>query len=205
MEKEIVFLPGAGGDPDFWKPLGRLLPAEWKKTYIGWPGLGHQKKNPDIRNVSDFMAMVLHQIQNPPVDLIAQSMGGNIGIQLLQKYPEMFGRVVFTATGGGLCLSEFGGEDWRPAYLRAFPDADLSLLGGCVLSLADISAVDHSVLVFCADQDPICPEAAGKQLVKLLAKGRLKTVRGSDHGFAAATPHEIVKDVISHLGGICDL
>ena len=33
---KVLFLPGAGASPDFWKPAGALLPADWQKEYFGW-------------------------------------------------------------------------------------------------------------------------------------------------------------------------
>jgi hypothetical protein len=29
---EIFFLPGTGASPEFWKPAGERLPADWPKT-----------------------------------------------------------------------------------------------------------------------------------------------------------------------------
>jgi len=40
MEK-IVFLPGASGKIDFWKPLIQFLPENYRKQIIGYPGLLH--------------------------------------------------------------------------------------------------------------------------------------------------------------------
>jgi len=34
---KILFLPGSGASPDFWKPAGEKLPAAWSKHYFGWP------------------------------------------------------------------------------------------------------------------------------------------------------------------------
>ena len=39
MEK-IVFLPGASGNIDFWKPLIEFLPKKYEKQIIGYPGFG---------------------------------------------------------------------------------------------------------------------------------------------------------------------
>ena len=37
MEK-IVFLPGASGNIDFWKPLIEFLPKKYEKQIIGYRG-----------------------------------------------------------------------------------------------------------------------------------------------------------------------
>ena len=42
---KVLFLPGAGGSPDFWKPVGSRLPEEYLPSLIGgrqgsaWPDL----------------------------------------------------------------------------------------------------------------------------------------------------------------------
>jgi len=36
--RKILFLPGAGGSPAFWRPVADRLPAGWTKVHFGWPG-----------------------------------------------------------------------------------------------------------------------------------------------------------------------
>ena len=55
----ILFLPGAGGSPDFWKPVSALLPADWSKEYFGWPGLGHQPHDPSIKSIDDLKGLTV--------------------------------------------------------------------------------------------------------------------------------------------------
>jgi surfactin synthase thioesterase subunit len=55
---EILFLPGAGGSPEFWKPVAKLLPGEWDKVFFGWPGLGDQPHDPTINSIDDLVRLV---------------------------------------------------------------------------------------------------------------------------------------------------
>jgi len=32
---KVLFMPGVGGDPQFWKPVADRLPTEWQKTLLG--------------------------------------------------------------------------------------------------------------------------------------------------------------------------
>ena len=82
----VIFLPGGGGAPDFWHPLGVLLPSHWKKTYMSWPGLGKQPCDETIQCFDDLVALTEREIQGPTV-LIAQSLGVVVGIRLALKHP----------------------------------------------------------------------------------------------------------------------
>ena len=55
----ILFLPGSGASPDFWKPVGSRLPADRPKEYFGWPGLGRQPHDPAVKGLDDLIAMVV--------------------------------------------------------------------------------------------------------------------------------------------------
>ena len=44
--RKILFLPGAGGSPEFWQPVAKLLPDQRDKVFFGWPGLGDQPHDP---------------------------------------------------------------------------------------------------------------------------------------------------------------
>ena len=112
--RRLLFLPGAGADPDFWRPLGSRLPGEWHKTYFGWPGLGHQPPSPAIRGFDDLVAMVVAELSEKPVDLLAQSMGGAIALRVALDHPQRVRRLVLAVTAGGLDVAALGGADWRP-------------------------------------------------------------------------------------------
>ena len=104
---KILFLPGAGASPDFWKPVGALLPADWSKEYFGWPGLGDQPHDPAISGMDDLVRMVAARMDGP-VDLVAQSMGGVIAARLAIEQPQNVRRLVLTVTSGGVDMAGFG-------------------------------------------------------------------------------------------------
>src|SRR5476649_724560 len=120
--RKVLFLPGAGGSPDFWKPVGSRLPAEWSKHYFGWPGLGRQPHDPAIKGIDDLVRLVAAEM-NGPVDLVAQSMGGAIAARLALAQPALVRRLVLTVTSAGVNMASLGAADWRPDYRKSFPDA----------------------------------------------------------------------------------
>ena len=101
---KVLFLPGAGGSPDFWKPVGSLLPADWLKHYFGWPGLGHQPHDPAIGNLDDLVQLAVREIDGP-VDLVAQSMGGVIAARIALEWPSLVRRLVLCVTSGGVDMA----------------------------------------------------------------------------------------------------
>ena len=119
---KILFLPGAGASPDFWKPVGALLPADWPKEYFGWPGLGDQPHDSAIKGMDDLVRMVVARMDGP-VDLVAQSMGGVIASRLAIERPHNVRRLVLTVTSGGVDMAGLGASDWREDYRKSFPRA----------------------------------------------------------------------------------
>jgi pimeloyl-ACP methyl ester carboxylesterase len=96
----IIFLPGAGGAAEFWHPLGELLPPEWEKSYLAWPGLGNQPHDPMVNSFDDLFVLAARNIRGPSV-IVAQSMGGVIGVRLALAYPENVTHLILVATSGG--------------------------------------------------------------------------------------------------------
>ncbi|HEV3494643.1 MAG TPA: alpha/beta hydrolase, partial [Reyranella sp.] len=118
----ILFLPGAGASPDFWKPVGDRLPEAWPKEYFGWPGLGDQPHDPAIKGIDDLLRLVSSRMDEP-VDLVAQSMGGVLAARLALEQPDRVRRLVLTVTSGGVNMAGLGAADWRADYRRSFPNA----------------------------------------------------------------------------------
>ena len=108
----MLFLPGASGAGDFWQTLADLLPADWQKVLVDFPGLGDVPADPRVQSFDDLLTLVLEHIHDP-VDLVAQSMGGALAIAAALARPEAVRSLVLTATSGGVDLSGFDVEDWR--------------------------------------------------------------------------------------------
>lgn len=195
----ILFLPGVGADPGFWHPAGNLLPDGWQKTYLGWPGLANQPPDPAVNSYDDLIALVERALGDGPADLVAQSMGGVIAMQVVLRNPGRIRRIVLTATSGGVDMGALGATDWRPAYRAAHPHvADWAF--GWRPDITDrIGQITQPVLLLWSDADPISPFGVGARLQSLLPNARLHIVPGGDHAFARDRAAEIAPLIQAHL------
>lgn len=196
---KILFLPGAGGSADFWKPVGARLPADWPKHYFGWPGLGHQPHDPTIASLDDLVQLVVREM-DAPVDLVAQSMGGVIAAHVALQRPSLVRRLVLCVTSGGVDMSGLGAGDWRPDYRKSFPNAaDWITATRASLPLPVEKIVAPTLLIW-GDSDPISPVAVGRHLEVRLPDARLEVVAGGNHDLAAVHPEPVAALIARHLG-----
>ncbi len=196
----ILFLPGVGADPAFWRPVGDRLPAGWDKTYPGWPGLGHQPSDPAVRSVEDLIAYAAERLGEGATDVVGQSMGGLVALQLALRYPGRVRRLVLAVTSGGIDMSGLGAADWRPDYQREFPAAAPWIQDWRPDYTPDLSRVTQPALLLWGDADPISPPAAGERLRSLLPSAELRIIQGGEHGLAVSHASEVASLIQAHLG-----
>ena len=195
---KILFLPGAGASPDFWKPVGSRLPADWPKHYFGWPGLGHQPHDPAITGVDDLVRLVTAKMDEP-VDLVAQSMGGVIAARIALAQPMLVRRLVLCVTSGGVDMAGLGAADWRPDYRKSFPNAAAWITAGKASPPLPVQNIKAPTLLIWGDADPISPEAVGRHLEARIPNARLEVVAGGDHDVAATHPDQVAMLIARHL------
>ncbi len=196
---KVLFLPGAGGSPDFWKPVGERLPADWPKHYFGWPGLGHQPHDPVIRSLDDLVQLAVKKIDEP-VDLVAQSMGGVIATRIALERPSLVRRLVLCVTSGGVDMTGHGAADWRPDYRKSFPNAADWITAARASPALPVEHIKAPTLLIWGDADPISPVAVGRHLEARLANSRLEIVPGGDHGLAGTHADLVASLIAHHLG-----
>jgi pimeloyl-ACP methyl ester carboxylesterase len=196
--RRIFFLPGTGASPDFWKPVGHRLPAQWSKHYFGWPGLGNQPADPAIDSYDALVRLVEAGLDGP-VDLVAQSMGGLIAARVALAHPRLVRRLVLTATSGGVDMSEFGVSDWRPDYRKAYPDAATWVTAPGAATHLPVENIRCPTLLLWGSADAISPLGVGRHLQRRLPDARLEIVDGGDHWFANSRPDEIAPLIAAHL------
>ena len=195
---KILFLPGAGGSPEFWKPVADRLPAAWDKVLFGWPGLGDQPHDPSIGSVDDLVAMVEARIDGP-VDLVAQSMGGIVASLVALKQPEAVRRLVLTVTSAGVDMTRFGASDWRPDYRASFPNAAGWITGPRAAMALLVERIAVPTLLIWGDADAVSPLAVGRHLEERLPDARLHVVAGGDHALASNQAGLVAPLIEAHL------
>jgi len=197
--RRLLFLPGAGADPGFWRPLGERLPAAWDKHYFGWPGLGDQPPDPAVNGVADLVAMVEAELWPGPVDLIAQSMGGVVALCAVLRNPGQVRRLVLTATSGGVDVADLARFDWRANYRREYPNAAAWITEERIDLTAQIATIACPMQLLWGDLDPIGPVAVGERLLALAQDARLHVVAGGEHDLAVTHAGELAPLVAAHL------
>jgi pimeloyl-ACP methyl ester carboxylesterase len=196
---KILFLPGAGASPGFWKPVGDRLPADRPKTYFGWPGLGDQPHDPSVTGIDDLIAMVETHMTEP-VDLVAQSMGGVIAARLALVHPQRVRRLVLTVTSGGVDMTALGASEWRAGYRKSYPNAAAWITEAGASPPLPVERIAAPTLLLWGDADPISPVAVGEHLAGRLPDARLHVVRGGDHDVAQTHADEVAPLIAAFLG-----
>jgi pimeloyl-ACP methyl ester carboxylesterase len=194
----ILFLPGAGASPDFWKPVGDRLPEAWPKEYFGWPGLGDQPHDPAIKSIDDLVRLVGARMDEP-VDLVAQSMGGVIATRLALERPSRVRRLVLTVTSGGVNMTQLGAADWRADYRRSFPRAAGWITEASPSSDLPVERIAALTLLIWGDSDAISPVSVGRHLEQRIPDARLHVVPGGDHDLAKTHAELVAPLIARHL------
>lgn len=186
----LLFLPGAGGAAEFWHPLGALLPSQYDKTYLNWPGLGHEAYQPGFDSLDALTAHAAAHLRSNTV-VVAQSMGGIFALRLALLYPQSVTKLVLTAASGGIDVTRFGAGDWRPAYRAEYPQAAAWITEARADHTAEIGSIAQPALLLWGDADPVSPVAVGRHLAGLLPKAELHVIAGGTHSFAQEQAAEI--------------
>jgi pimeloyl-ACP methyl ester carboxylesterase len=199
IQPTILFLPGVGADPAFWRPAGDRLPDTWPKTYIGWPGLGHQPHDPSVQSFEELITYAERHMGEGPVDIVAQSMGGAVALQLALRHPAKVRRLVLTVTAGGLDVAALGAYDWRPDYAVEYPNAAPWILNARPDYTPDLARVTQPALLLWGDADPISPVAVGQCLQSLLQDADLHVIDGGHHDLAVVHAADVAPLIQAHL------
>jgi pimeloyl-ACP methyl ester carboxylesterase len=197
-EQAFLFLPGMTGDGAFWKAVGDLLPRQWQKQYLNWPGLGRQPASPDIDGFSDLLNLAQAALTRPSV-IVAQSMGGIIAVQLALKHPALVTHLVLVATSGGLDVSTFSAVDWRKEFVDDFPDTLPWVLNEKPDLTSQFADLALPTLLIWGDADPLSPVAIGRHLAAIIPQAELVVVPGGGHSMGKDLAHQIAPLICRHV------
>lgn len=195
----LMFLPGASGNTAFWRPVAERLTHPGERLHIGWPGFGSTPPDPAVNGMEDLVARVIAAMDRPTA-LIAQSMGGVIAMRAVLEKPAQVTHLVLTATSGGLDLSGFDVEDWRPALQAEQPALPPWFAEDRQDLSAQLGRITVPVLLLWGDADPISPVAVGERLAALLPNARLHVLAGGEHDLAHVHAAQAAPLIDAHLG-----
>jgi len=200
----LFFLPGAGADPSFWRPVGDRLPSRWPKAYFGWPGLGHQPPAPGVNGLDDLVSLVETDLGDGPVDLLAQSMGGLIAMMLALRHPAKIRRMVLSVTSAGAPMTRLGAANWQETYHHNYPNAAPWVRNVRADLSTELRRVTQPVLLLWGDTDPISPVSVGEYLLRLLPNAHLHVVRGANNDVVHDRAGEVAPLIQRHLEIMAD-
>ena len=194
----LIFLPGASGNTEFWKPISDRLRHPGRRRFLAWPGFSGVPVDPDVRGIDDLVTRVADSI-GEPVDLLAQSMGGVIAIRAALRKPNLVRHLVLAATSGGLDVAAMGGADWRPEFLMEYPNVPRWFVDQREDLTDQLATLTMPVLLLWGDADPISPVSVGRQLGELLPHAELVVVGGGTHTFIWDRAKDVVPHIERHL------
>lgn len=190
---QFLFLPGITGDGNFWRPVSERLRGSGARSFVSYPGLGAQPASPSVNSAADLLTLAETQLLalDGAVVVVAQSMGGILGVQLAHRHPERISRLVLVATSGGFDVQRHGAVDWRDDFVKRFPETPRWALGPGPDLTSSLKGLRMPVLLIWGDRDEISPSAAGEHLASLIQQATMHVVPEGDHGLARQFPDHV--------------
>jgi len=198
--ESLIFLPGASGNREFWKPVSAGLRHPSARRFMTWPGFGGAPPEPGVGGIDDLVARVTREITGP-VALLAQSMGGVVAVRAALEKPHLVRRLVLSVTSGGVDVASLGAADWRPTFVKNNPGLPSWFVDERHDLTARIREITIPVLLLWGDADPISPVAVGRRLAELFPNSRLVVFAGGTHDLVLERADEVVHHVERHLAG----
>lgn len=198
IPETLMFLPGASGNVDLWRPLSDRLEHSGQRRFFGWPGFGPTPPDASIRGLDDLVRLVVKEITQP-VTLFAQSMGGVIAVRAALEVPSLVKRLVLSVTSGGVDVAALGGVNWRPTFRRDNPSLPRWFEDDWTDLSDRLPEITAPVLLLWGGCDAISPVAVGRHLAKLFRNSELIVVEDGDHDLASSRADVILPHVLRHL------
>ena len=195
---QLLFLPGASGNTQFWHPVAQKLATRAQKFHVGWPGFGDTPSIPGVNSMDDLVVRVLDDIDQPTA-LVAQSMGGIVAVRVALERPELITHLTLTVTSGGVDMSALGAHDWRPDFAAANPTLPSWFLDDQTDLRLRLAELRMPVLLLWGDSDPISPVRVGQRLAQLLPRAELHVFPGADHDLGFTHAAEVARLIEGHL------
>jgi poly(3-hydroxyoctanoate) depolymerase len=198
LAEKLIFLPGASGNINFWKPVSDGLHHSGQREFFAWPGFVGVPLEPDVNSINDLVKRVSASISGP-VDLLAQSMGGVIAIRVALEKSALVKHMVLSVTSGGLDVAALGATDWRPTFRKLNPNVPDWFLDEREDLTNKLGELQVPVLLLWGDGDPISPVAVGRRLAELLPRAELTVIKNGTHDLVSERATEVIPYIEKHL------
>ena len=198
MPPKLLFLPGASGNTAFWHPVAELIGHHSEMVFLGWPGIGTTPPEQGVTDIQDFVAKAVASIDQPTA-LIAQSMGGVVGILAALQRPQFVTHLVLAALSGGIDTRGLGAQDWRPPKDEMTTDVQYAFARYSENLETRLQELRMRTLLLWGTDDPISPVAVGQRVASLCRRSRLHVVQGGGHTFASTHAALVAPLVREHL------
>jgi pimeloyl-ACP methyl ester carboxylesterase len=195
----ILFLPGASGRADFWRPVAERLDDLGPCHRVGWPGFGGLPPDPAIASLDDLFRWLLLQLPDGVSHVVAQSMGGVLAARLAIEHPERVARLVLVATSGGVDVARLGAAEWRPEYRASLPDVPDWFVEDRTDLTGALGSIGAPTLLLWSDADPVSPLAVADLLAARIPDARRIVFAGGTHTLGEERPDEVAAAIRAHL------
>ena len=198
MPSKLLFLSGASGNTEFWRPVAGLIDHPSEKVFIGWPGIGATPAEDGVTGIQDFVSRTVAQIDQPTA-LVAQSMGGVIAILAARQRPQLVTHIILTALSGGIETGDLGVSDWRPPKQEMTAELEYAFASYSDNLEAELKQIKAKTLLIWGASDPVSPVAVGKRVASLCQHSELHVIPGGTHTFANTHAALVAPLINEHL------
>jgi pimeloyl-ACP methyl ester carboxylesterase len=199
VAERLLFLPGASGVARFWRPVIDRLSLSLDYKAFDYPGFGGNPPDPKLSSLEDLTNWIETFIDRP-VDILAQSMGGVIAMQLALRKHHLVRHLVLSGTSGGVPMGKFNAADWRESYRREAQKNPNWFTDDRTGLSKRVAILPVPVLLIFGSRDAVAPLALGKYLSHLLPIAQLVTVDTDSHFFVRDMPDVVAPHIKSFLG-----
>jgi pimeloyl-ACP methyl ester carboxylesterase len=217
----LVLVHGLAVSHRYLMPLGALLAPRYPVRAVDLPGFGLSEGSGavlDVPELADRLADWLKASGNAPADLLGNSFGAQVAVDLAVRYPELVRKLVLA----GLTMDPQAHSMTRQTlrWLRGLPRENPGLLPIVAHDLADaglvravrtfraalrdpveekLPAVAAPVLVTRGEHEAVAPQRWAEQVVHLLPHGELAVVPESPHDATFTAAHGLAAITVPFL------
>lgn len=198
----LIFLPGVGGNPAFWRSASDAITFPAERVLLAWPWYGVASAADMPPHIADGMQDLVQAVtphMDQPCALIAQSLGGVVAVLAALQRPEHLTHLVLVATSGGVPIEDLHPHDWRPDFIRSNPAFPAWMARERWDLAPQLASVHAPALLLWGDADPISPVAVGERLQGLLPRAQLHVLRGGAHDLAQTHAEAVAEHISRHL------